>query len=786
MIDFETAEEETTIRRSGRLRTKTETNKREHGFGLVRDRERYLPYTMVSSSADHGYGSLLSEASSFSGSLTDLNDSCLTDIKEESTTTQPYQQPIKTAAEKEEELKNIAEGLGLFEQISDNEYKCERIISKESKKMQCDCFLTKSEIDRGELGCGEDCLNRLLMIECGSRCVVGDRCTNKRFQKIMNADCTIFKTDKKGFGMKAAAIIPEGEFIMEYVGEVLNSKQFEQRVEDYSHDKNIHHYFMALRNDCIIDATSRGNISRFINHSCDPNAETQKWTVNGELRVGFFSRRTIYPDQEITFDYKFRRYGKEAQRCYCNAENCRGWIGEEPDSDDEFEEGEEEEEEEDGTTVNDERKDKATDIDDKNDLVSNVLDTLETNLQQITSEESKLDTNVELSHEEISSTADSTSTKTLSSIETTTKHRLPKIKREKSKQRLKHTDISEDQDLDMEISILTKSNLKNQSHTLRFSRLMVRAKQQRAKSQLLYILRCGELACRRLFLDYHGLKLLYAWMCDRISKDMKIEWAFRLEILETLEVLPIPNKTMLKESKVLATIDKWSQIIDLKDCQAEHKSPDESPIDNNVTGDDIANSPTNEQNNEQLISQIRYIASKLLSSWETLTEVFKIPKKLRIEQMKEHEREADLSYQALGLQTDVIAADEEEQRRKRFRRDTTTATTTGRETWDKDKYYWEKDRTNRYKDTKESSTEWNMWKIQRRQMFEAQVGVQDTMAAGQKRFEDDSVHAAKCSFFRIDPRITSRRSIPFCVNPITGQWYTEDKRPITAPPSHVC
>lgn len=40
-----------------------------------------------------------------------------------------------------------------------------RSCSKEAKRMQCDCFLTKEELQRGEKGCGEDCLNRLLMIE---------------------------------------------------------------------------------------------------------------------------------------------------------------------------------------------------------------------------------------------------------------------------------------------------------------------------------------------------------------------------------------------------------------------------------------------------------------------------------------------------------------------------------------------------------------------------------------------------------------------------------------------
>lgn len=100
-----------------------------------------------------------------------------------------------------------------------------------------------------------------------------------------------------------------GEFILEYVGEVLNTDEFDKRAEVYSQDKNIHYYFMALRADAIIDATLKGNISRFINHSCDPNAETQKWTVNGELRIGFFSTRTILAGEEITFDYRFQRYG---------------------------------------------------------------------------------------------------------------------------------------------------------------------------------------------------------------------------------------------------------------------------------------------------------------------------------------------------------------------------------------------------------------------------------------------------------------------------------------------
>jgi len=43
----------------------------------------------------------------------------------------------------------------------------------------------------------------------------------------------------------------------------------------------------------IIDAGPKGNLSRFMNNSCEPNCETQKWTVNGDLRIGLFATKNI-------------------------------------------------------------------------------------------------------------------------------------------------------------------------------------------------------------------------------------------------------------------------------------------------------------------------------------------------------------------------------------------------------------------------------------------------------------------------------------------------------------
>ncbi|XP_035217544.1 probable histone-lysine N-methyltransferase CG1716, partial [Stegodyphus dumicola] len=214
--------------------------------------------------------------------------------------------------------------------IEENIYRFARKKSKSKKqvrRMVCDCTLTKEEQEYGVLGCKQECLNRLLMIECGSRCPIGEACSNKKFQKKQYVKAEIFHAEKKGWGLRTLEDISVGDFLMEFVGEVLNHKEYRQRVKHYAKEKNVHSYFMALKTDEILDATSKGNLTRFINHSCDPNCETQKWTVNGELRVGVFAKRSMSAGEELTLDYQFQRYGREAQKCYCGSDNCSGYIG---------------------------------------------------------------------------------------------------------------------------------------------------------------------------------------------------------------------------------------------------------------------------------------------------------------------------------------------------------------------------------------------------------------------------------------------------------------------------
>lgn len=44
-------------------------------------------------------------------------------------------------------------------------------------------------------------------------------------------------------------VLSRNTFVLEYCGEVLDHKEFKARVKEYARNKNIHYYFMALKND---------------------------------------------------------------------------------------------------------------------------------------------------------------------------------------------------------------------------------------------------------------------------------------------------------------------------------------------------------------------------------------------------------------------------------------------------------------------------------------------------------------------------------------------------------
>ncbi|XVE55272.1 hypothetical protein DITRI_Ditri03aG0145500 [Diplodiscus trichospermus] len=180
-----------------------------------------------------------------------------------------------------------------------------------------------------KLGCGDECLNRMLNIECvQGTCPCGDLCSNQQFQKRKYAKMKWDRFGKKGFGLRMLEDVSTGHFLIEYVGEVLDMQAYEARQKEYASRGQRHFYFMTLNGSEVIDAYVKGNLGRFINHSCDPNCRTEKWMVNGEICIGLFALRDIKKGEEVTFDYNYVRvFGAAAKKCHCGSPHCRGYIG---------------------------------------------------------------------------------------------------------------------------------------------------------------------------------------------------------------------------------------------------------------------------------------------------------------------------------------------------------------------------------------------------------------------------------------------------------------------------
>ncbi|KAH8264092.1 hypothetical protein KR038_002625, partial [Drosophila bunnanda] len=179
--------------------------------------------------------------------------------------------------------------------------------------------------------CGPDsgCINRLLYNECNPEiCGAGQRCENQMFEQRKTPLLEVVYMNQRGFGLVCREPISQGDFVIEYVGEVINHAEFQQRMVQKQRDRDENYYFLGVEKDFIIDAGPKGNLARFMNHSCDPNCETQKWTVNSIHRVGLFAIKDIPANTELTFNYLWDDLMNNRKKsCFCGATRCSGEIG---------------------------------------------------------------------------------------------------------------------------------------------------------------------------------------------------------------------------------------------------------------------------------------------------------------------------------------------------------------------------------------------------------------------------------------------------------------------------
>jgi uncharacterized protein len=122
-----------------------------------------------------------------------------------------------------------------------------------------------------------------------------------------------------GTGVYAGIAIKKGECIIEYVGGKISSAEGTRR-ENSTPD---HTFIFILNDEWDIDGNIGGNDSRFINHSCSPNAEIEY--IDGHIWI--VAGRDIAKGEELTYDYAFD-VEEPPMPCRCKTDKCRGYINE--------------------------------------------------------------------------------------------------------------------------------------------------------------------------------------------------------------------------------------------------------------------------------------------------------------------------------------------------------------------------------------------------------------------------------------------------------------------------
>lgn len=130
--------------------------------------------------------------------------------------------------------------------------------------------------------CGEECER--------STCPAGDGCQNQKLGRKDFPPLRVVQTPDRGRGIICLTDVAEGTVMTEYVGELITRLEKKRR-EQIPGRKG--YYVFKITDDLFIDAEYAGSLSRYINHSCEPNTLCEKIKVDGNLRIAIVSNQII-------------------------------------------------------------------------------------------------------------------------------------------------------------------------------------------------------------------------------------------------------------------------------------------------------------------------------------------------------------------------------------------------------------------------------------------------------------------------------------------------------------
>ncbi|KAH6916057.1 SET domain-containing protein [Coprinopsis sp. MPI-PUGE-AT-0042] len=177
------------------------------------------------------------------------------------------------------------------------------------------------------------------VIECNENCQCDETCPNRVAQQQRTFAIDVFKTAKRGWGVRSPDPLPKGTVLGLYTGLLIPRSSVGEM--PYSFDLDGHEDLEGGQDEdevaYTVNSLKHGNWTRFINHSCNPNLVTYMVSFDtppstGMYYIGFVASKAIPPNEELTFDYAPRHAEKaigsqgRGERCYCKAEGCRGYF----------------------------------------------------------------------------------------------------------------------------------------------------------------------------------------------------------------------------------------------------------------------------------------------------------------------------------------------------------------------------------------------------------------------------------------------------------------------------
>lgn len=141
-----------------------------------------------------------------------------------------------------------------------------------------------------------------------------DRDIEKAIREQRESGLKIQHFEEKGRGIVTTRPFLKGEFVVEYIGDLITVSEAKEREQIYAEDDSTGCYMYYFKHKNVqhcIDATAEsGKLGRLVNHSRNGNLMTKTVSLNNRPHLVLLAKEDIAEGVEVTYDYGDR--SKEA------------------------------------------------------------------------------------------------------------------------------------------------------------------------------------------------------------------------------------------------------------------------------------------------------------------------------------------------------------------------------------------------------------------------------------------------------------------------------------------